>query len=426
MSEDQFILTLRQAAPYVHQHRGRCFVVAVSGEAALRDDFNLLIHDLALLHGLGVRLVVVHGARPQINAALDTAGIETQIPNGLRVTERAALPHIKSAIGALRSDIEAMLSSGFASSASGGKALHVVGGNLLTARPLGVHNGIDYGFTGVPRRVDDKAIQAQLDLENLLLISPLAHSPSGDSFNLGYQDIACAVATALRADKLIFIDDESSQAGNEQHDLPSAEALLGTEKATDTLQAAVLACRNGVPRAHLIGLDQSGQLLKELYSRDGAGTLIYADHYDNLRTATPEDIGAIQALIGPLEAAGMLVPRSHEQLESDIEHFTVMTRDDLVIACNALVPYEEDNMAEFACVATHADYQKQGRASTLLQRAEKQARAQGIQTLFALTTQAPDWFIEHGFSLSDVEALPNPKRWAYCLARNAKVLTKPL
>jgi amino-acid N-acetyltransferase len=428
MSAESFLRVLRGSAPYIHAHHGRTFVIAFGGEAAARPDFSRLIYDIALLHSLGVKLILVHGARPQIDAQIKAAGLEARFAGPLRITDPDTLTCVKEAVGSLRMEIEALLSTGLASTPMGGARLSVATGNLVIARPVGVRGGIDHLLTGEVRRIDAEAIKAHLARDSIVLLSPVGYSPTGEIFNLRYEDVAAAAAEALGADKLVFLLDEKMK-GARQLKLEDADDLLRRDKAgtlTSHLKLAVRACRQGVRRVHLISHQQDGTLLQELYSRDGVGTLVFADSYDVVRPATIDDVGGILGLITPLEQAGVLVPRSREQLELEISHFFVMLRDGLITACCALIPYVEEKHGELACVAVHPDYRKQGRAQALLDQVERSARQQRLKRLFALTTHAPHWFIERGFKTASLDELPLKRKQMYNYQRNSKVLVKDL
>lgn len=439
MIASNFVASLRAAAPYVHAHRGRVFVIAFDGEVADRPEFEALIYDLALLQSLGVKLVLVHGSRPQIERQLAARGLVSRFESGLRVTDRAALECVKAAVGSLRLDIEARLSTSLASTPMGGARVRVGGGNWVTARPVGIRNGVDLQYTGDVRRIDADAIRRELEADRLALISPVGYSPTGEIFNLRSEFLATAVATALAADKLIFVTgsdpdgwklaDDTGDAG--QLPVAAAERLLaGTTLDDDDrgyLQAALAAAKAGVQRVHLLGSGVDGALLRELYTRDGAGLMLHDDaDYEATRRATIDDIGGLLALIQPLEATGVLVPRSREQLELEIGQFFVMVRDGLVIACAALLTFADGRMGEFACVAVHPDYQHSGRAAALLARIETEARRLGLGALFSLTTHTPHWFIEHGFVPGSVDDLPADRQRFYNWRRNSMVLIKPL
>lgn len=443
MEPVDFVAALRGAAPYVHAHNGRVFVVAFGGEAALRPDFDRLIYDIALLHSLGVKLVLVHGVRPQIEAQLAARQIESRFAGDLRITDMATMDCVKSAIGSLRMSIEARLSTGLASTPMGGARLKVAGGNWVTAKPVGVRDGTDHELTGEVRRIDIPTIREVLENGRIALLSPIGYSPTGEIFNLRAGEVAQAVAIGLKADKLIFVLDsdpdtwklaaETGDAG--QLPLGEAERLLADASQNNPLSAedralltsALAAGRGGVARVHLIGADANGALLRELYTRDGCGLMFYSDeNYESVREATIEDVGGILALIKPLEDAGVLVPRSREQLELEITLFDVMVRDGTVIACSALFPFPQNAMAEFSCVAVHPDYRSEGRADALLKRAEESAKKLGVKKLFALTTHTPHWFIEHGFVQGTIEELPMQKQRIYNYQRKSLVLVKTL
>jgi len=433
----------RNSAPYIHALRGRTMVILFGGEAVASDGFAHLIHDIALLGSLGVRIVLVHGARPQIKQQLDALKIESSLFDNLRVTHSEHMPAIVQAIGQVRMNIEAQLSMGLPNTPMAGASVSVVTGNFVTAQPYGVHNGVDYGQTGNVRNINTDNINHQLDNNNVVLISPVGYSSTGEIFNLRAEDIATEVAIALHADKLIFVMENNGvndSEGNllQQLKLPQAEHWLNQQAGDNAknkkenietqshLSNAAYACRNGVGRVHLVSRNIKGALLLELYTRDGIGTLVTADNYEGLRTATIEDIGGIMELISPLEQNGTLVKRSREQLELDIHNFTVIARDGMIIACAALFIFAEEQAAELACLAVHTHYQEHGRGDDLLQHIEWQARKKHLKKLFTLTTQTMHWFVEHGYSECTSDELPMKKQSLYNFQRNAKILCKSL
>ncbi len=433
----------RQSAPYIHALRMRTMVILIGGEAVESEGFAHLIHDIALLGSLGVRIVLVHGARPQIKQQLDTLKLESDFIDNLRITPGHHMPAIQQAVGQVRMSIEAQLSMGLPNTPMAGASVKVVSGNFVTARPYGVHNGIDYCQTGNVRNIDTDSINQQLQNNNVVLISPVGYSTTGEVFNLRAEDVATEIAIALHADKLIFVMENNgvNDANGDllqQLNLPQAEQWLNRHGKNNTqnekenhetqshLNNAAHACRGGVRRVHLISRNIDGALLLELYTRDGIGTLVTADNYEGLRTASIDDIGGIMELISPLEQSGVLVKRSREQLELDIHNFTVIARDGMIIACAALFTFAEEQVAELACLAVHADYQEHGRGDDLLQHIQWQARKKHITKLFTLTTQTMHWFIEHGFSECSASDLPVEKKSLYNYHRNSKILCKTL
>lgn len=448
----RFVAWLRQAAPYIHGHRGRTFVVAVPGAQCQPPWIDGLVHDLALLTTLGVRVVLVPGARPQVEARLKARGIDSvyagdtvdaadEAPGGLRVTDAEALECVKEAVGEVRMALEARLSTTVAvapgaaalGAPASGVHVRVTSGNLVTARPVGVRNGVDHLYTGEVRRVDQDAVRQRLDDGDLVLISPLGYSPTGELFNLSAESVARATAEALRADKLIHLAPEAplhDARGQLLTELTPSEAreriraggLSGG--AVRLLQGAIHACGNGVERVHLLEHATEGALLLELFTRDGVGTLITPERFETVRPAQVEDIPGILALVRPMEEAGELVHRPRELLETEIHHFTVIERDGALIATAALLPVPGTGFAEVACLAVDPDYQGEGRAETLLETLERNARRSHHRTLFALTTAAEHFFRERGFVPSRPDELPEARRTAYDRGRSSKVLIK--
>jgi amino-acid N-acetyltransferase len=438
-NEQDHVDWFRQSAPYIRAHRGSTCVILFGGEAVEDERFAHLIHDIALLGSLGMRLVLVHGARPQIEAQLETLGRSSSFNDDLRITAAEDIAAVEQAVGQVRMRIEAQLSMGLPNTPMSGAAIRVVSGNFVTAQPYGVRDGVDYCQTGNVRKIDASAINNQLAQHNMVLISPIGYSTTGEIFNLRAEDVATETAIALKADKLIFVmetrgvydaDGELLQ----QLKLPEAEGWQ-TQHADDSqssrntqahLNNAANACRGGVRRVHLISRKIDGAVLLELYTRDGTGTLVTADNYEGLRTATIDDIGGIMELIAPLENKGALVKRAREQLELDIHNFTVIERDGMIIACAALFPFAEEKVAELACLAVHVDYQQSGRGNELMQHIEWQARKQHMEKMITLTTQTMHWFIERGFVEVGVDTLPMQKKALYNFQRNSKVLSKTL
>lgn len=415
-----FAAHLRQAAPFIHAHKGKTCVAYISGESAARADFTAHLFDLALAHGLGMQLVLVLGARPQIETRLAAAGISAQVHNDLRVTDGATLQCVKEAVGALRTDVEAMLSTALARTPLGGRQVEVVSGNLVTARPSGILDGVDMQHTGELRRIAVSSIREHLQHGRIVLLPCLGTSPTGESFNLRSDELAVAAAAELKADKLMLLSPRAITPGEcMPEDLAESASLPSVER-----QIALRATHAGVPRVHILPMDIAGIVLSELYTHTGQGLMVSAEAMDHIRAATIEDIGGLINLITPLEADGTLVARSREQLELDIQHFAVMEHDGAIIGCRALIPLEGGRDAELACVATHPDWRGGGRARALVSHAENTARSQGIERLFVLTTQTVHWFVEQGFAATTPDALPGPRKDLYNWQRASQVLAK--
>lgn len=431
-----FVAWVRGAAPYIHAFRGRTFVVGFGGEVVAGEAAQSLAYDCNLLAALGIRLVLVHGARPQIDAEMARRGHESRFHHGLRVTDGDALECVKSAMGVTRIEVEALLSQGLPNTPMAGSYIRVTGGNFITARPVGVVDGVDYQYTGAVRKIIAEEINADLDQQNVVLISPLGVSPAGEIFNLAMEEVAEAVAIALKAEKLIYLCDapglfdaagqivESVTADEAERQLASGEGL--TEDLHLFLPCAIRAVRKGVARCHLIDRDLDGGLLLEFFTHAGVGTVVSRDPLFRLREATIDDVAALVALISPMEADGTLVRRGRELLEQEIERFTVVEHDGVLVGCAALYPFSEDNAAELACLAVMPDYRRAGLGDQLLKRIERRARMQRLERLFVLTTRTAHWFRERGFSEAGPDALPRQKRELYNLQRRSKVFVKAL
>lgn len=436
-SPDKFVQWFRAAAPYIHAFRGRTFVIAFGGEVMSESRFVGLNHDLNLLAALGVRLVVVHGARTQIDAKLKELGHGTRYVRGLRVTDDITLACAKEASGRLRVEIEALLSMGLPNSPMANADIRVSSGNFVTAKPIGILDGVDLQHTGEVRKIDVPAINDRLNYGELVLMSPLGFSATGEIFNVALENIAESVAVALRAEKLIFMMDRSgvtSARGHLYRELTPLQArkLLNRKDAMldgDArfyLPSAVRACEQGVKRAHLISRHTEGALLQELFTHQGVGTMIAPDPVEKMRDAKIDDIGAILALIEPLEADGTLVKRSRDLLEMEIGRFSVLDHDGMIIGCAALYPFAEERSAELACLVVHPEFRGRDAGERLLESMEQRARRQRLKKLFVLTTRAEHWFVEHGFAEVGVDELPAQKREMYNYQRRSVVLIKRL
>lgn len=432
----RFVDWVRAAAPYFHTFRGKTFVIAFGGEVAQGELMQDLAHDCNLLAALGVRLVLVHGARPQIEDELARRGLASRYHNNLRVTDADALDCVKAAVGVTRINLEAALSQGLPNTPMAGAFMRITGGNFVTARPLGVVDGVDFQYTGTVRRVIAEEIQADLDQQNVVLISNLGVSPSGEIFNLAMEEVAETVAVALRAEKLIYLcdapgllDDEGRlisaiTAAEAERKLQAGIGL--TEDLHLFLPRAINAVRRGVARAHLIDRDKDGNLLLEFFTRQGVGTMVSREPLHRLRQATIDDVATLLQLLAPLEADGTLVRRGRELIEMEVDRFTLAEHDGVIVGCAALYPFPEDGMAEMACLAVTGDFRRAGLGERLMQHICDRARQAGLRELFVLTTRTEHWFRERGFHEASPDTLPARKRDLYNFQRRSKVFVKTL
>ncbi|MBC7489218.1 MAG: amino-acid N-acetyltransferase [Glaciimonas sp.] len=431
----EFVQWLRSVAPYIHAFRGKTFVIAFPGELVMAGALPVLAQDLSLLHALGIKIVIVHGSRPQVEEQLALRNVETHFHNGLRITDIAALECAKEAAGELRLDIEAAFSQGLPNTPMAHAAIRIISGNFVTACPLGVIEGADLQLAGVVRKIAYETIHSILNAGNLVLLSPLGFSPTGEAFNLAMEDVAVAAAIALRAEKLIFINETPlmKDAGDtEIRELSSHQAQAVLESGclpSDSafyLQHAIKSCNAGVPRAHIVPFATDGSALLELFTHDGIGTMITYENLESLREATIEDVGGILKLIEPLEADGTLVKRGRELIEREIHYFSVIDHDGVLFGCAALYPFPDEKMGEMACLTVNPEVQAQGDGEKILKHMESRARSAGLTKLFVLTTRTSHWFLRRGFVNATVDDLPKDRQHMYNWQRKSLVLIKQL
>jgi len=437
-----FVPWFRSVAPYVHAYRGKTFVVAIAGELIAAGKLNLFVQDVAILHAMGLKLVLVHGFRPQVSEQLRAKGHESRFSHGRRITDAVALDCAQEAAGQLRFEIEAAFSQGLPNTPMANATVRVVSGNFLTARPVGIVDGVDFQQSGLVRKVDASAIRSAIDIGAVVLLSPFGFSPTGEAFNLSMEDVATSTAIALQADKLLFLTEvpgiredrnDPESAIDTELALAEAERLLAALPAptqpTDTafyLQHCVKACRGGVERSHILPFAVDGALLMEVYTHDGIGTMVVDEKLESLREATADDIGGILQLIEPFEKDGTLVKRDRTEIERDIGHYTVIEHDGVIFGCVALYPYPESRTGEMAALTVSPGVQGQGDGERMLKRIEQRARAAGLESIFVLTTRTMHWFIKRGFQQVDADRLPEARKRKYNWDRRSQVLLKKL
>ena len=436
LKTEAFVKWFRAATPYIHQWGGATFVIAFGGEVLAEGEFQQLTHDINVLMSLEVRVVLVHGTRPQIEEQMRQHGVTPRYVASRRVTDERALACVKEANGIVRVEMEALLSMELANSPMWGADIRVSSGNFVTAKPVGVVGGVDFQHTGEVRKIDADGIRRRLDDHEVVLLSPIGFSPTGDVFNVTLEDVATATAIALQADKLIFLIDTpgvldakgkviSELTVKQGSEMRETGARLSDDVAV-YLPCALKACAAGVKRAHLISRHVDGALLIELFTHHGIGTMITPEPPERIRDARPEDVPGILQILEPLEQQGILVKRTQEQLERDIGHFFVLEGDGNILGCAALYAFPEQKTAELAALAVNAFFRDGGRGERLLAHAEAKARTLGLRSLFVLSTRTTHWFIERGFAETDPASLPEKKAALYNYDRRSKVFTKQL
>ena len=428
-SNQDFVQWFRGTAPYIKAHRKKTFVILISDEVIQSDRLTGLIHDIALLNHLGNKLVILHGSRNKIDQQLAKHNITSKFNRNIRISDLESLPYIIQAINEVRSHLESQLSMGLPNTPMSGSEISLVSGNFITGMPLGVIDGIDMQHSGKVRDIKHQAINDLLEKNHVILLSNIGYSKTGEVFNLPAEELATETATALGADKLIFI--QPDQGDSELADTLSTsecDDLIQNSQTPDHLKSllkhAVSAIQSGVNRVHIIDQQVDGGLLLELFTRDGYGTMITNSFYEGIRPAKSDDIGGILKLIEPLESSDVLVQHSKEQLELSIGHFHVIEKDGMIIACVACIPDPDQSIAEVACLAVHTSYQRCGLGKQLLQVTEHQALKLNIRQLYILTTRTSHWFIEKGFVEASVSSLPKTRQTNYNLDRKSKIMIK--
>ena len=441
-----FVPWFRSVAPYIHAYHGKTFVVAMAGELIAAGKLNAFVQDLAILHAMGVKLVLVHGFRPQVAEQLAAKGHVSRFSHGIRITDAVALDCAQEAAGQLRFEIEAAFSQGLPNTPMANATVRVVSGNFLTARPVGILDGVDFKHSGLVRRVDSAAIRRAIDIGALVLLSPFGFSPTGEAFNLVMEEVATATAIALQADKLVFITEMPGIRENAADGLDAVDAAIDTELAlvdakrllallptptapTDAafyLQHCVKACEAGVERSHILPFAVDGALLMEVFTHDGIGTMVVDEKLESLREATSDDVGGILQLIEPFERDGTLVRRERTEIERDVANYTVIEHDGVIFGCAALYPYPEARCGEMAALTVSPQVQGQGDGERILKRIEQRARASGLDAIFVLTTRTMHWFIRRGFVQVDADWLPEARKRKYNWDRRSQVLVKKL
>lgn len=477
-SSPSFVKMFRGSANYIANHRNTLAVYHIPGELLEWDGFKDLMDDIALTWLLGMKIVIVMGCRHQIDIRLHKDHVDpTTIHRSIRVTDMDTLRVVKEEAGYVRFEVERQLarslrrhgsylgastSSSSSSNGNPNKPIegNVVSGNFYSAQPFGVIDGIDYQYTGFPRRVEVEKIRQVHDSNDIVLLTTLGVSPSGEVFNVNSESLAATVASTLGASKLIYFAIQGTAFRNKETGkvvqnlrISDARNLLehyhvklhakgfasvdpsrfGDEDevvapaVVETLLKvgwAMSALEKGVRRAHIIA-PSNGALLQELYTRDGAGTLISRDLYEGIRRANVNDVAGIHDLISPLIRAGTLVDRPKNVLEKDILSYYVYTRDNLIVATGQLKRFE-GGFAEIGCLVVSKDYRSQGRGDAMLGYLERLCLQAGASKVFVLSTQTMEWFVERGFREVDVDSLPPSRRATYNFNRRSKIYMKQI
>ncbi len=433
--EKTFVKLFRSIAPYIHSFKSKIFIICISKKNINNDKFNNLIHDIALLNALGIKIIITFNAMSGIEKQLKLRNHELKFSKGIPITDDIVLDCAKRAIGEYRLNIEASFSTNLPNTPMTNSKVRVVSGNFVKAKPLGIYDSVDFQKTGVVRKIDTNNIIKVLESGAIVLIPPLGFSETGDAFNLSCDQLAVNIACELKSEKLIFTIDKdflpnkkNSKLCEISHENVNSilnESILDEGSARLISQSSI-AYENGVERVHLIPLDDDGEILLELFTHDGIGTMLVKEKLDFIRTATLDDVTSILSLIEPFEKDGTLSFRSKLLIERDINNFSVLEHDGIIYGCAGLYEFFEDEIGELACLIISASYQGKGEGGKLLNYIEKVAKTKKLKRLFVLTTRTEHWFLKHQFKEVNKNELPKQKIELLSKKRNSKVLIKTL
>ena len=438
-AQSSFIQNFRLSAKYINLFNQNIFVIALSGYVFNEDQFVKIAQDINILHSLKIKVILVYGARPQVESILVKNKIPVRLLKNMRVTSSAALKHVIEVNGAIRNKIEATLST----IKSVSEGMRLSSGNFLTAMPVGIIDGIDMESTGKIRGVDVEAIKNKLNHHEIVIVSPIGYSPIGQIFNLSYEQTAANIAVAINADKLIFYVDANGIL-NERGELipeltsekahklishieekPSPESAQNLSYDDfNILKSSVFAIKNKIKKVHLINRHIDGSLIEELFTEKGSGTILTEFALENFRKATEGDLKDIYRILFPLEKRKILIERDLTQIKGMINQFYVLEHDKKFVGCVSLNSFKES--LELASFSIEPKYQRLGFGKKLLKLCELEAKKLKYDEIFILTTQSEHWFAENGFKEKSKELMPTFKKKTYQSERNSKYLTKKL
>ncbi|UCF98432.1 MAG: amino-acid N-acetyltransferase [Spirochaetaceae bacterium] len=427
---------IRQVFEYVHLFKGKTIVIKVGGSVMDHPFLPMLVKDLVLLHRQGIRIILVPGAKERIDDVLRRYNIPWESIGGVRISTPEAIPFIKMAAFDVSNRLMTLLAENNASA---------IIGNWVRARSLGVLKGIDYQDTGTVEKINVELVRKALD-DGLIPIFPnIGWSSSGKPYNISSNELAYILARNLKAEKLFYISRHTG-VDAENYTLPegvtvSSEGVVthlsvaeadsflrlnakkGEEEILELIRLGCKACAEGVPRVHIVDGEIEGVILKEIFSSRGCGTMIYTNEHENIRPLRLADIPEVLRIMNPFVEEEILLPRDEQELADQLDYFVVYEVDGILHACGALIPFpEERGRGEIAAIAVDRTYTGFGIGKRILTYLVDRARSSGLRSLYVLTTQTTDWFLQFGFSEGELDDLPKDKRRDYNRLRNSRVL----
>ena len=429
------VQTIREVFHYLHQFKGKCFVIKIDCDIIDNPQFPLLIRDVVKLREAGIRIVLVPGAKERIDEVLSDYGIKYEWIDGMRVTGPDAIPFVEMAAFDVANRIMTSLSA---------YECPAVIGNWVRARGVGVVDGTDYQHTGYAERILTKELLKILDDGFIPILPCVGWSSIGRPYNLLSDDLAVVTASRLGADKLFFITSRPAFMAAD-YKLPAGAVVATTGRISNLslldvqqffqdneqgpelalLDKARRACEAGVSRVHILDGCSDGVLLREVFSNLGSGTMVYSNQYSGIRSMRYDEVGDVLRVMKPFVDKNILLPRTEAMIEDALNDFIVFEIDGAVHASCALHVYPE-GFGEIAAVAVDSAYSHLGVGPKMIEFLCERAKKMGLKKVFVLTTRTADWFLGMGFEEGVVSDLPEKKRTAYNYSRNSQIFIKTI
>ncbi len=433
-SSNDHVEIIREAFRYTQAFREKTFVFQLDDAVVTDPVISSLVRDLVLLQRAGIRIVLVAGARQRIDEVLRRYNVTCDKHQGVRISTSDAIPFIKMAAFDVANRIMTSLS---------GLGMNAVIGNWVRARSLGVVGGVDYKDAGVVDKIRVDLLRGVVDQGSIPILPCIGWSPSGKPYNLSSRELATSLSTALQASKLFFVaefdglfptsytvDERIETAPNgrvSRMDVDQTQHFLtlngqhSDDLAIELLKLALDAARGGVERVHLVDGRSDGAILREIFSNLGVGTMIHANQYQSIRAMRREDVTDVYRLMRPLVEHGLLIHRSESELADRHEDYVVFETDGMVHGCGALHLFGVEQ-GEIAALAVDRMYDHFAIGQRITAYLVDRARVAGLRRVFALTTQASDWFEQLGFRPGTVDDIPEAKQEQYDYSRSSRVL----
>ncbi|MDG5814314.1 amino-acid N-acetyltransferase [Chitinispirillales bacterium ANBcel5] len=426
--------SIRQTFGYMKRFKGETFVIKIDSSLINHDLFAILIKDLTLLHNMGIKIVLVPGARSRINEVLSTFKVQCQTVNGVRISSSEAIPFIKMAAFDVSNRVMTMLAENGANG---------IIGNWVKARGMGVRNGVDFQNSGIVEKVQSKILNSVLEDGFIPIFPNIGWSGTGKPYNLSSNELAFNLSRELRAAKLFFITNYcgiESKSFNLPKDIYVSEDGIisqlnvdqagyfvemnegeGYNEQLELISLAYNACKQSVKRVHIVDGRVEGMVLQEIFSNVGQGTMVYSNLHENIRNMEIADIPEVLALMQPQIEEKLLVARHASDLEEKVNDYAVYEVDGTIHACGALHLYPT-GQGEIAAIVVDKQYASRGIGRKMISYFIDKARNMHLKSVFVLTTQTSDWFLQIGFKEAHKSILPPQKQKTYNERRNSKIL----